>query len=142
MQQDPSNLRVMHHRALAGSLDKQFAECLEIFSKANNNKHESLSAATPSSTSLLRFASRNPASSNADASGTRGNDLQSYLSMHGADLQATLNKHRGNILHLLQTSTNAGQNMIPKKCLPRSEKHGTSPTMSTCGKYGQSFMGG
>ncbi len=29
MQQDPSNLRVIHRRALAGSLDKQFAGCLE-----------------------------------------------------------------------------------------------------------------
>jgi hypothetical protein len=90
MQQDPSNLRVMHHRVLAGSLDKQFAGCLEKSPKTNNNKHKSLSAATPSSTSLIHSALRNPASSNADASGTRSNDLQSYLSMRGTDLQATL----------------------------------------------------
>ncbi len=121
MQQDPSN-RVIHRRALAGSLDKQFTGCSEKSSKTNNNKHKFLSAATPSSTSLIQSVSRNPALSNADASGMCSNDLESYLSMHGADLQAALDKHRDNVLHLLQTGTTAGQNMILKKCLPRSAK--------------------
>ncbi len=119
MQQDPSNLRVMHCRALAGSLDKQFAGCSEKSPKTNNNKHGSLSAATPSSTSLIRSASRNPASSDADTSGTRSNDLQSYLSMRGADLQAALDKHRDDVLHLLQMGTTAGQNMTPKNMLTK-----------------------
>ncbi len=119
MQQDPSNLRVMHRRALAGSLDKQFAECLEKSPNTNNNKHESLAVATASSTSLIRLASRNLASSDADASGTRNNDLQSFLSMHGADLYAALDKHWDDVLHLLQMGTMAGQNMIPKKMLTK-----------------------
>jgi hypothetical protein len=76
VQQDPSNLRVMHHSTLA-----------------NNNKHDSLSTATPSSTSLICSALRNPASSDTYASGMRSNDLQSYLSMCGADLQAKLDNH-------------------------------------------------
>jgi hypothetical protein len=70
-----SNLRVMHRRVLAGSLDKQFAGCLEKSLNTNNNKHKSLAAATASSTSLIRLGSRKPASSVADASGTRNNDL-------------------------------------------------------------------
>jgi hypothetical protein len=86
MQQDPSNLRVMHRRVLAGSLDKQYAESLKKSPKNNNNKHKSLSTATPSSTSFIHSASRNPALPDADASGTCSNDLQSYLSMRGADL--------------------------------------------------------
>jgi hypothetical protein len=114
MQQDPSN-RAMHCRALAGSLDKQFARCSEKSPKPNNNKHKFLSAATPSSTSPICSASRNPALSDADASGTCSNDLQSYLSMCGADLQVALDKHRDGVLRLLQTSTTAGQNMIRKK---------------------------
>ncbi len=56
MQQGPSNLRVMHRRVIAGSLNKQFARCLEKSPKTNNNKHESLAAATPSSTSHFRSA--------------------------------------------------------------------------------------
>ncbi len=101
MQQDPSNLRVMHHRAPAGSLDKQFAGYLEKFPNTNNNKHKSLAAAAPSSTSLIRSASRNPELSDADASGTGNNDLQSFLSMRGADLY-------DNVLRLLRMSTTAG----------------------------------
>jgi hypothetical protein len=119
MQQDPSNLRVMHHRELAGSLDKLFAGCLEKSPKTNNNKHKSLSMDTPSSTSLIRAASRNPALSDADASGTCSNNLQSFLSMHGADLQAALDKHWDDALHLLWMGTTAGQNMIPKKMLTK-----------------------
>jgi hypothetical protein len=127
MQQDPSNLRVMHRRALAGSLDKQFAGCLEKSPNTNTNKHKSLAAATPSFTSLIRSALRNPASSNADASGMCNNDLQSFLRMHGADLQAALGKHQDNVLHLLWTGTTAGQNMIPKKMLTKVRK----PNMTT-----------
>jgi hypothetical protein len=122
MQEDPSKLRVMHCRALAGSLDKQFAGCLEKSPKTNNNKHESLSAATPSSTSLICSASRNLASSGADTPGMCSNDLQFYLSIHGADLQAALDKHRDNILCPLGMGTTAGHNMICKKCIPRSAK--------------------
>jgi hypothetical protein len=118
MQQDPSD-RAMHHRALAETLDKQFARCLEKSPKTNNNKHKSLSAATPSSTSLIRFVSRNPASFDADASGMRSNDLQSYLSMRGTDLQAALDKHQDNVLHLLWMGTTAGQNIISKKMLTK-----------------------
>jgi hypothetical protein len=103
----------MHRRALAGSLDKQFA-----VSQNQQNKHKFLSAATPSSTSLICSVLRNPALSNAD-SGMHSNDLQSYLSMHGADLQATLDKHWDNVLCLLRMGTTAGQNMIPKKMLTR-----------------------
>jgi hypothetical protein len=68
------------------------------------------------------LCSKNPASSDADASDTRSSDFQSYLSMHGADLQAALDKHWNNILRLLQMGTTAVQIMIPKKCLPRSAK--------------------
>ncbi len=101
----------------AGSLDKQFAGCSDKFFNTNNNKHNSVAAATPSSTSLICSASRNPASSNADASGTQNNYLKSFLSMHGADLQAALAKHWDNVLHLFWTGTTAGQNMILKKTL-------------------------
>ncbi len=66
MQQDPSNLRVMHCRALAGSLDKQFAGCSEKSPNTNNNKHKSLAVATPSFTSFFRSALRNLVSSIAD----------------------------------------------------------------------------
>ena len=114
MQQGPSNLRVMHRRVIAGSLNKQFARCLEKSPKTNNNKHESLAAATPSSTSLFLSASRNPALPGADASGTRNNDLHSFLSMRGADLKAALDKHWDDVLCLLHMGTTAGQNMIPK----------------------------
>ncbi len=117
MQQDPPNLRVMHRRALAGSLDKQFAGCSEKSPNTNNNKQDSLAPATTSSTSLICLASRNPASSDAGASGTCINDLHTFLSMHGADRQAAINKHWDDVLHLLRTGTTAGQNMIPKKML-------------------------
>ncbi len=119
MQQDPPNLRVMHRGVLAGSLDKQFTGYLEKSPNTNNNKHKCLAAATASSTSLICLASRNPASSNADASGMCNNDLQSFLSMHGTDLQATLDKHPDDFLHLLWTGTTTGQNMIPKKMLTK-----------------------
>jgi hypothetical protein len=122
MQQDPSNLRVMHCRALAGSLDKQFAGCSEMSPNTNKNKHKSLAVATASSTSLICLALRNPAMSNADASGTHNNDLQSFFSMRGADLQAALDKHWDNVLHLLRMGTTAGQNMIPKKILTKVRK--------------------
>jgi hypothetical protein len=122
MQQDPFNLRVTHRRGLAGSLDKQFAGCSEKSPNTNNNKHESLPVATPSFTSFFCSASRNPASSNADASSTCNNNLQSFLSMHGANLQATLDKHQDNVLHLLCTGTTAGQNTIPKKMLTKFYK--------------------
>ncbi len=121
MQQDPSN-RALHRRAFAGSLDKQFSGCYEKSPKTKNNKHKFLSAATPSSTSPICSVLRNPASFDADTSDTHSNDLQSYLSMRGADLQAALDKHWDDVLHLLQTGNTAGQNMIPKKCLPRSVK--------------------
>jgi hypothetical protein len=121
MQQDPSN-RAMHRRAIAGSLDKQFAGYSEKSPKTNNNKHNFLSTATPISTSLIHSALRNPALSNADASGTRSNDLQSYLSMRGADLQAALDKRRDNVLHLLRMGTTVDQNMIPKKMLTKVPK--------------------
>ncbi len=122
MQQDLSNLRVMHCSVLAGSLDEQFAGCLEKSPNTNNNKHKSLAMATTSSTSLICLASRNPASSDADASGTRNNDLQSFLCMCGADLQATLDKHWDDVLHLLRMGTTAGQNMISKKMLTKVRK--------------------
>jgi hypothetical protein len=115
----PSTLGLCTKRGFAGSLDKQFAGCLEKSPKTNNNKHKYLSVATPSSTSLIRSALRHPALSDADASGTSSNDLQSFLSMHGADLQAALDKDWDNVLHLLRTGTTAGQNMIPKKLLPK-----------------------
>ncbi len=118
MQQDPTNLKVMHCGALAGSLDKKFAGCSEKSSNTNN-KQDSIAIATTSSTSTPHLASRNPASSNADASGTHSNNLQIFLSMHGADLQAALDKHQDNVLHLLQMGTMAGQNMIPKKMLTK-----------------------
>ncbi len=119
MQQDPSNLRVMHYRALAGSLDKQFAGCLEKSPNTKNNKHKFFATATPSSTSLFLSASRNPALPGADASGTRNNDLHSFLSMRGADLKAALDKHWDDVLCLLHMGTTAGQNMIPKKILTK-----------------------
>jgi hypothetical protein len=39
--------------------------------------------------------------------------------MRGADLQAALDKHWDNVLHLLWMGTTAGQNMIPKKMLTK-----------------------
>ncbi len=39
--------------------------------------------------------------------------------MHGADLQATLDKHWDDALCLLWMGTTAGQNMIPKKMLTK-----------------------
>ncbi len=47
------------------------------------------------------------------------NNLQTFLSMRGADLQAALDKHRNNLLHLLRMGTTASQNMIPKIMLPK-----------------------
>ncbi len=129
MQQDPSNLRVMHCRALAGSLDKQFTGCLEKSPNTNNIKHKSLAAATASSTSLICLALGKPASSDADASGMHNNDLQSFLSMHGADLQAELDKHQDNVLCLLRMGTMAGQNMTPKK-MPTKVHEANMTTMT------------
>jgi hypothetical protein len=108
----------MHRGALAGSLDKKFTGCSKK-SPSTNNKQDSIVTATTSSTSTPHLASRNPASSNADALGTRDNNLQTFLSMCGADLQAALDKQRDNVLCLLWTSTMAGQNMIPKKMLTK-----------------------
>ncbi len=67
--------------------------------------------------------------SDADASRTWSNDLQSYLSMHGTDLQAALDKYWDNVLRLLRSSTTAGQNMIPKKML--TKVHGVNITTMT-----------
>ncbi len=118
MQKDPSQLKVMHRGGLASSLDKEFAGCLEE-STNTNNKENAIDAATISSTSTPCLASRNPAPSNTDALGTRNADLQTFLSKGGADLQAALDKHRDNVLHLLRTGTMAGQNTIPKKMLTK-----------------------
>jgi hypothetical protein len=108
----------MHCGALAGSLDKKFAGCLEK-SPNTNSKQDSIAAATTSSTSTPCLALRNPASSDTDDSCKRDNNLQTFLCMHGADLQATLDKHQDNVLHQLWTGTAAGQNMIPKKMLTK-----------------------
>jgi hypothetical protein len=121
MQQDLSNLKVMHHGVLAGFLDKKFAGCLEKFPNTNN-KQDSIATATTSSTSTPRSASKNPALSNVDASGTCNNNLQTFLSMGGTDLQAALDKHWDNVLRLLRLGTTAGQNMIPKKMLTKTRK--------------------
>jgi hypothetical protein len=118
MQKHPSHLKVMHHGVLAGSLDKKLTGCLEK-SPNTNNKEDTIAAATTSSTSTPLLASRNPAPSDTDASGMHDNDLQTFLSMHGADLQAALDKHRDNVLHLLWISTTAGQNIMPKKMLTK-----------------------
>ncbi len=118
MQQDPSNLKVMQCGRLAGFLDKKFAGYSEK-SLNTNNKQDYIAAATTSSTLTPRLASRNPALSDADASGTRDNYLQTFLSMRGADLQPTLDKHQDNALCLLRMGTAAGQNMIPKKMLTK-----------------------
>ncbi len=48
-----------------------------------------------------------------------GNDLQTFLSMRGADLQAALDKHQDGVLRLLRMGTMAGQNIIPKKMLTK-----------------------
>jgi hypothetical protein len=121
MQQEPPNLKVMHCGVLAGPLDTKFTGCLEK-SPNTNNKQDSIAAATTSATSTIRLASRNPASSNTDVSGTCNNDLQTFLSMYGADLQAALDKHWDDVLRLLQMGTMAGQNMIPKKMLTKVRK--------------------
>ncbi len=121
MQRDPPNLKVLHRGPLAGSLDKKFAGCLEK-SPNTNNKQDTIAAATISSTSTSPSASRNPAPSDADASGTSNNDLWTFLSMCGADLQAALDKHWDNVLHLLWMGTMAGQNMIPKKMLTKVQE--------------------
>ncbi len=118
MQKNPSQLKVVHCGALAGSLDKKFAGCSEESTNANNME-DTTAAATTSSTSTPHLASRNPAPSDTDASGTRNAYLQTFLSKHGADLQATLDKYQDNVLHLLQTGTTAGQNIIPKKMLTK-----------------------
>jgi hypothetical protein len=60
MQQDPPKLRFMHRGALAGSLYKQFAGCLEKSPNTNNNKHKPLASATASSTSLICLAFEKP----------------------------------------------------------------------------------
>ncbi len=57
--------------------------------------------------------------SDADASGTHDNNLQTFLSMRGADLQAALDKYQDDVLCLLCMGTMAGQNMIPKKMLTK-----------------------
>jgi hypothetical protein len=44
---------------------------------------------------------------------------QPFLSKHGTDLQAALDKHRDDVLHLLRMGTTAGQNIIPKKMLTK-----------------------
>jgi len=102
-------------------IDKKFAGCLEK-SPNTNNKQDSIATAITSSTSTPCLASRNRALSDADASGTCNNNLQTFLSMRGADLQATLDKYWDNVLCLLGTGTTAGQNMIPKKMLTKVRK--------------------
>ncbi len=87
-----------------------------------NNKEDTTPAATSSSTSTSCLASRNPAPSNTDASGTRNADLQTFLSKRDADLQAALNKHCDNVLCLLRMGTMAGQNIIHKKMLTKVRK--------------------
>jgi hypothetical protein len=82
------------------------------------------------STSLIRLALSNPALSNADASGMHNNDLQSYLSMCGTDLQAALDKHWDNVLRLLRMGTTAGQNIIPKKMLTKVREANMTPNDS------------
>jgi hypothetical protein len=104
MQKDPSQLKVMHRGALAGSLDKKFAGCSEE-STNTNNKEDTTAAATTSSTSTPCLASRNPAPSNTDASGMRNADLQTFFSKRGGDLQAALAKHWDDVLHLLWMGT-------------------------------------
>jgi hypothetical protein len=118
MQKHPPNLKIMHRGVFAGSLDKKFAGCSEKSTNINN-KLDTIATATTSSTTTPCLASRNPAPSNADASGMRDNDLKTFLSMRGADLQAALDKHQDDILCLFQMITTAGQNMIPKKILTK-----------------------
>jgi hypothetical protein len=92
MQKDPSQLKVMHCGALAGSLDKKFAGCSEE-STNTNNKEDTTAAATTSSTSTPHLTSRNPTPSDTDASSMHDADLQTFLSKSGTDLQAALDKH-------------------------------------------------
>jgi hypothetical protein len=49
----------------------------------------------------------------------RNNDLQTFPSMRGTDLQAALDKHWDNVLCLLWMGTTTYQNMIPKKMLTK-----------------------
>jgi hypothetical protein len=111
----------MHYGALTGSLHEKFAGCLEK-STNTNSKQDTIAKATTISTSTPCLASRNPAPSDTDASGTQGNDLWTFLSMRDDDLQAALDKHWDDVLHLLRTGSMDGQNIIPKKMLTKVRK--------------------
>jgi hypothetical protein len=121
MHKDPPTLRLCTMGHLLVLLIKKIAGCLEK-STNTNSKQDTIAEATTISLSTPRSASRNSAPYNTDALGTRGNDFQTFLSMSGADLQAALDKHWDDALHLLRMGTTAGQNIIPKKILTKVRK--------------------
>ena len=94
----------MLRQAPPASFDKVSNECLA--------QDDAAATATTCSSTLPSFDLANPALSNA-----KDMSVQSALSKRNADLQAALDKHRDNILCLLQTKTPTSQNTIPPKML-------------------------
>ncbi len=118
MQKDPSQLKVMHRGVLAGSLDKKVPWMLGgVYQYQQQGRYYCCSHNKFHFNPCL--ASKIPAPSDTDASGTRDPDLQTFLSKHGADLQAALDKHQDDVLHLLWMGTTMGQNIIPMKMLTK-----------------------
>jgi hypothetical protein len=106
---NPSLSSATFLRAIAGPLNKVFDGCLA--------KDDAAATATTCSSTPPSLALVHPVLSGAKDTAMPDAHPPSALGKRNDDLQAALNKHRDNVLHLLRTGTATSQNAIPQKML-------------------------
>ncbi len=109
MAKNPSLPSATFLRAIAGPLNKVFNGCLAKDDAAGTT---TTCSSTPPSLALVH-----PVLSCAKDTAMPNAHPLSALGRRNDDLQAALDKHRDNVLHLLHTGTATSQNAIPQKML-------------------------